>query len=200
MNRNTVWSFPASATDLKPFRRVKAGSTGIAYAGATDVALGTLLPGDPGNEDNSAVLDLTTGLHFATIGNSTDVAVGDLLQPAADGKLVKQTTGPAVAVALEACTDTDDQIRVKYLGSEPGADKRVIAAGIHTWAGGAAVSDSISVPGLEATDIVLVTLTARASTETLVMAVNDAANDQIDLTLGANGTNGTTKLNYLVLR
>lgn len=200
MNKNPIWSFPASATDLLPFRRVKAVSGGIAYAGATDTALGTLLPGDPGNEDHSAVMDLTFGLHFAIIGNGTDVAVGDLLQPAADGKLVKQTTGPAVAVALEACADEDDQIRVKYLGGEIGAGKRIIAAGIHTWAGGAATTDSISVTGLEATDVVLCTLTARAATETLVLAANDAANDQIDLTLSANGTNATTKVNYLVIR
>lgn len=77
---------------------------------------------------------------------------------------------------------------------------RVIAAGIHPWAGGAAVTDSIAVVGLEATDIVLATLVARAAAETLVMAVNDAANDQIDLTLSANGTDTTTKVSYSVLR
>lgn len=199
MNVNPVFSVPASATDLKPFRRVKITSSGAAYAGADDAAVGTLLPGDPGNADHAAVQDLTLGLHFATIGNGTDVAVGDLLQPAADGKLVKQTTGKAVAVALEACTDADDQIRVKYLGRE-NFDGRVFATGIHEWAGGTATTDSIAVTGLLATDIVLCTLTARAATETLVLAVNDAANDQIDLTLSANGTNATTKVNYVVLR
>lgn len=76
----------------------------------------------------------------------------------------------------------------------------VVACGIHTWAGGAATTDSISVTGLLATDVVICTLAARASTETLVMAANDAGNDQIDLTLSANGTNGTTKVHYAVLR
>lgn len=77
---------------------------------------------------------------------------------------------------------------------------RVIASGIHAWAGGAATTDSIAVPGLEATDIVQANLVARASTETLVMAANDAGNDQIDLTLSANGTDTTTKVAYSVLR
>lgn len=75
-----------------------------------------------------------------------------------------------------------------------------VAAGIHDWAGGAATTDSIPVAGLLATDVVVCSLAARASTETLVLAVNDAANDQIDLTLSANGTNTTTKVAYVVMR
>lgn len=76
----------------------------------------------------------------------------------------------------------------------------IVAAGIHDWAGGAATTDSISVDGLLATDVVICSLNARAATETLALAVNDAANDQIDLTLSANGTDTTTKIAYLVLR
>lgn len=76
----------------------------------------------------------------------------------------------------------------------------VFATGTHSWAGGAATTDSIAVTGLLSTDLVLCTLTARASTETLVLAVNDHANDQIDLTLSANGTNTTTKIAYVVIR
>jgi hypothetical protein len=197
-NSSPIFSVPASADDLVPFRRVKIGSTGAAYAGVLDRAAGTLLPGDPGDDTVSAVQGLEFGIHFATIGNGTDIAVGDELQAAADGKLVKRTTGPAVAVALEACTEEDDQIRVRYYPTDGGF--RVIAAGIHTWAGGAATTDSISVVGLEATDIVLVTLVARAGTENVVLSTNDAGNDQIDLTLSANGTNGTTKLSYMVSR
>lgn len=75
-----------------------------------------------------------------------------------------------------------------------------VASGIHDWAGGAAATDSIEVVGLLATDIVIATLVARAGAETLVMAANDAGNDQIDLTLSANGTDGTTKVAYTVLR
>jgi hypothetical protein len=76
----------------------------------------------------------------------------------------------------------------------------IVAAGIFSWNGGAATTASIPVVGLLATDIVITTLIARASTETLILSVNDAANDQIDLTLSANGTNTTTKIAYQVLR
>lgn len=83
---------------------------------------------------------------------------------------------------------------------DPGDTIETVAAGIHTWAGGAATTDSITVVGLVATDIVIVNLVARAGSEYLVLAANDFANDQIDITLSANGTNGTTKLSYQVLR
>jgi hypothetical protein len=197
-NTSPVFSVPASAADLAPYRRAKITATGAAYAGSGEAAVGTLLPGDPGDEEQSAVQDLTFGVHFATMGSNTDIAIGDEVEAAADGKIVKLSAGPAVGVALEAGVDENDVIRVKYYPN-PGTFK-VVAAGIHAWAGGAATTDSIAVAGLLATDIVLVTLSARASTETLVLAVNDAANDQIDLTLSANGTNATTKLSYAVLR
>lgn len=86
------------------------------------------------------------------------------------------------------------------LSMPQGATHKVVAAGIHDWAGGAATTDSIAVTGLLATDIVLATLVARGGTETLELAGNDADNDQIDLTLSANGTDGTTKVAYAVLR
>jgi hypothetical protein len=76
----------------------------------------------------------------------------------------------------------------------------VIAAGIHEWAGGAAATDSIAVVGLLETDVVQATLVARAGAEVLELAANDAGNDQIDLTLSANGTDGTTKVAWSVLR
>lgn len=197
-NTSPVFSVPASATDLAPYRLVKLGATGAAYAAPGDSPVGTLLPGDPGDELYSAIHGLEFGVHFATMGSNTDIAVGDEVQLAADGKVVKLASGPALGVALEAGSDTDDVIRVRYY-SEKGGFK-VYAAGIHSWAGGAATADSIAVAGLVATDIVLCTLIARASTETLVMAANDAGNDQIDLTLSANGTNTTTKIAYAVLR
>lgn len=117
MNTQPVFSVPASATDLVPFRRMKMTATGAAYAGAADIAIGTLLPGDPGHESQAAIQDLFTGLHFATIGNATAVAVGDALEAAANGKLVKKTTGDTVAFALEAASAADDVIRVKYVAA-----------------------------------------------------------------------------------
>ncbi len=197
MNLNALLSFPTSATTLVGYRRVKLDATGeLVYAGIGDGSIGTLQPLDL-DRNVGAVQTQDNGLHYATIGNGTDIAIGDELEEAADGKLVKKVAGAAVAVALQACGDADDIIRVRYF---TGSGPRVVAQGIHTWAGGAATTDSIAVAGLVATDVVIVTLNARAAAEVLAMAANDAAGDQIDLTLSANGTNGTTKLSYLVLR
>lgn len=74
----------------------------------------------------------------------------------------------------------------------------VYAAGIHTWAGGAATTDSITVASLLVTDVVTVTMHTQGASEVLVKAA--AAAGQINLTLSANGTDGTTKLNYVVHR
>lgn len=197
-NTSPVFSVAASATDLVPFRRVKMTSTGAAYAGAAEVAVGTLLPGDPGDETQSAVQGLEFGVHFATMGDGTNIAIGDEIEASANGKVIKLGSGPAIGVALEAGTDEDDVIRVRYYSAK--GSFKVIAAGIHSWAGGTATTDSIAVTGLLATDIVLCTLIARAATETLALAANDAGNDQIDLTLSANGTDTTTKVAYAVLR
>lgn len=199
-NSSPISSFPAASGTTPTFVRVKLGSTGGAVAGALDQAVGTTLSGwnDPGGDTTLAVQDLTFGIHFATIGNGTDVAVGDELEAFAGGKLVKRVAGPAVAIALQACANAEDRIRVKYLPNGNGF--RVIAAGIHAWAGGVATTDSIAVVGLEATDIVIATLVLRSGTQQLSLSVNDAANDQIDLTLSANGANGGEKIAYAVLR
>ena len=198
MNISNVISLPADHTDLKPYRRMKATATGADYAEAGEAAIGTLLPGDPGCDTQCAIQDLYCGTHFATIGNGTDIAVGDELESAAAGKLVKRTSGAAEAIALEACTDADDQIRVKYLAGT--RNITVVATGVHVWAGGSDATDSISVVGLLATDVVLVTLTKKSGTQYLLSAVNNAAADTIDVVLSAAGANGTEELSYAVLR
>lgn len=77
---------------------------------------------------------------------------------------------------------------------------QIVAYGVHTWAGGAATTDSISVSGLEPDDVVAAFVSAQDGSEEVSTAVNDAANNQIDLTLDANGADGTTLVNYIVLR
>lgn len=114
MNQNNIFSLPAAATDLVPFRRVKMTSTGVNYAGATDAAIGTLLPGDPGDETQAAIQGSECGLHFATVGSATAIAVGDEIEGAASGKVVKKASGTAIGVATEASTASDDVIRVRY--------------------------------------------------------------------------------------
>ena len=83
---------------------------------------------------------------------------------------------------------------------DPDDGFEIFAAGIYSWDGGADTTGSIPVTGLLATDIVITTLVQRASNEQLIVSVNDAANDQINLLLNHNGTNTTTKIAYQVLR
>lgn len=79
-------------------------------------------------------------------------------------------------------------------------DYKVVAAGTHDWAGGAATTDAISVPGILATDVVQTSLRARAGSEVLELSGVDADDEEIDLTLSANGTDTTTKIDYVVYR
>lgn len=117
----------------------------------------------------------------ATATMATSFVVGYAEETFVDGQFVR--VRPAIGV-------------VSSLNTSVG---RIFAAGTHTWVGGAA-TDSIPVVGLESTDHCLVSLTAQAATELLQKGVNDAANDQIDLTLSAAGTAGTTKVAYIVIR
>lgn len=194
-----VFSAPASSATLAQFRRMKLTAAGAAYAGVGDVAVGTSLQGwnDIGGDETCAILDINFGLHFATMGNGTDIVAGDELEAFANGKVVKRTTGPAIGVALDGGTEIDHVIRVKYYPSSGGL--RVIAAGVYVWVG-AGTTGSISVPGLLPTDIVLATLVQRSGTQQLAVSVNDDVNDEIDLTLSAAGANGGEKIAYAVLR
>lgn len=128
----------------------------------------------------------------------TDAHIGKVVF-VEDNQTVQSTPGTnGVKAGILRKVDSDGVwVEVGNLLRDPAM---IFAAGIHTWAGGAATTDSISVVGLLATDIVLVTLVLANSTQYLVKAVNDAGNDQIDLTLSANGADGTCKLSYLVLR
>lgn len=118
MNTENVISLPTSDAAIPYFRRVKMTATGIALAGAADKAIGTVLPSDPGTRDGAttaAVQRLANGIHFATTGSATAIAVGAQLEAVADGKLVVKNTGDAVAVALEASAAADNVIRVVNL-------------------------------------------------------------------------------------
>lgn len=116
-----------------------------------------------------------------------------------EGNVATQANQEAVAGILLGF-DSDGNAIVDMRAAMPLGGATVFASGIHAWAGGAATTDSIAVTGLEATDIVLVSLSAIGGSETSVAGVNDAGNDQVDLTLDANGTDDDTQVSYLVLR
>lgn len=191
---------------IPAFRRVTGGTTGVRLADVEPFIGTNIEDRDPAvpNYDIATIQPVADGFHFATIGDNTAISQYAEIQAAADGKVVKKTTGVAIGRVLDEvpANSNGGRVRVIYYTHANPADpaNKVVAAGIHAWAGGTATTDSIAVTGLLATDVVLCTLVGRAATETLVLAVNDANNDQIDLTLSANGTDGTTKVSYLVIR
>ena len=74
----------------------------------------------------------------------------------------------------------------------------VYASGIYSWNGGAATAGHKTISGLLTTDVVVATLHSQGAAELLQKA--SAAAGQINFTLDANGTDGTTKINYVVYR
>lgn len=88
---------------------------------------------------------------------------------------------------LYACQEIDSGFSIRKAGS-------------HTWAGGADETDSIAVDGLEDGDFVFAQVYEQSGTEEVVLAVNDHANGQIDITLSDNGEDGVTKINYFVIK
>lgn len=200
-NETGYKTFQATAVALTAFARVKIDSNGLMSAsGADSDGIGIVQEDVAASGYGTVKLFNAPGTFF--VRASAAITRGAKLFPAASGKFddaAAATGSRSRLVALEAATADNDVIEAAPLLGSFGA-YQIVAAGIHEWAGGAATTDSISVSGLEATDIVLATLTARGAAETLEMAANDAANDQIDLTLSANGTNTTTKINYVVLR
>lgn len=75
-----------------------------------------------------------------------------------------------------------------------------IAAGVHTWGGGAATTDTIANTNVAAGDVVLLTISVPGSgSPTVAFAVVDPGVG-VDLTLDQNGQDATTKIFYQVIR
>jgi hypothetical protein len=112
MNTEPVVNLPAGeALAGHEHKLVTIDSDGVKRASTSTRVIGTLLRAPDPNDDGSSTvgkaaavqLANANGLHFATIGNNTTIAMGDDLERGSTaGTLVKQTTGKAVAIALDA--------------------------------------------------------------------------------------------------
>lgn len=97
-----------------------------------------------------------------------------------------------------AGASTDVDINVEPFGLlDPKFE--IFAAGVFSWTAESG-TDNIPVDGLLSTDIVLANLAVARSTEFVRDAVNDAANDQIEINLSGTGVVGLTKVSYMVIR
>jgi len=203
-NNNGFRTYLAGETLLEG-TRVKMDTTAnqVVYADASDVGIGII-------QQDVASGSYAVGKAFNDPGtallrvNDASVTAGDALYAAADGEVTTTANNYLVGYAIEAGTEANQllecAINVQALEQQSSATHYVFAAGIHDWAGGAATADSIGVTGILATDVVQATLVARAGSEVLELAAIDAGDEEIDLTLSANGTDTTTKVAYTVFR
>lgn len=139
-------------------------------------------------------------------GNSA-VALGDRIYYVTGDTpvLSKKKSGKFFGVALEAVTAGQTatiNVKLAPVNGDGAAAYKVFAAGI------AAVNDSplaaeefISVPGILATDVVLVTISVNGGSPDLYIISAIAAASPAGITVTASGTfTAGDKLNYLVLR
>jgi len=117
-NFNTVVSAIA-ASDLSGKEGVllKLTSTGVDVAGASDVVIGSLIRGAVAGAAVAVFLSHANGLAFVQVGNDTAIAIGDALDQAANGQVVKHTTGTVVGYAWEAAPagSSNGQIRALFI-------------------------------------------------------------------------------------
>jgi len=104
---------------LTAHRLVKFTSTGVTLCGADGDAIGTTLNDTLINTEAAVALRKSYGLHYVTVADGTDIAVGDQLDQAADGKVTKAAGGKIVGVARQANTEAGGIIRAYLYPSEP---------------------------------------------------------------------------------
>lgn len=200
MNDSLAPSFNCKAsTALVAYRRVKFNSTGtIEYAGAADIAIGTLLSdidADVPARSAGAVQRFAAGLHYATYDGASSLSVGDELQAAASGKVTKRTTGKRIGIAKESASADGDIIRVIYDEQASGVDTAEI--GYATGAGGTVTQATSASTGVELNkacgQIVTVALSTAAGAETIFTVTNSKvdANDVVAICVGTYAGAGT---------
>jgi hypothetical protein len=177
-----------------------AGDNTVALCSATTCPLGTI-----DNTETSTGMGQTVWLlgkgHTKKAVASGAIAVGNAVYTDAGGKVTATPVKNCwyIGQALTATAADNDLLELDDCTPIQIKSSHVIfAAGLYTWAGGAATTAAITATGALTTDVAVATLAARASTETLVLAIT--ATDAVNLTLGANGTNGTTKVGYVIYR
>lgn len=195
----------ATVTSLYLLAKQGASDDTIDVCGATDRPVGVM--DDTGSADESIAMRLFgTADETLLMIPAVAISTGDLLYTAANGKVTNVASPGAYCVGralIDAAQDTVVEVEPQTPTVVPAAappamsaSHYVFAAGIHTWAGGADTTDSIAIEGLLATDVILVT----SGTGPAVVSAVKGSGAAIDVALATAGTDGTTKLNYGVLR
>ncbi|WP_051183019.1 DUF2190 family protein [Desulfocurvibacter africanus] len=130
------------------------------------------------------------------INTAAFVLGADLYWDVATGKLT-DVPGPVYAgMCTKAKAETGTEAEVKLAGPMLGAGL-IIAAGLHTTAGGAA-TESITLAGVVATDVAVVQLHTAGAVARTVSSVNSGAG-KIDVIFSGDPA-ADHKVNYIVIR
>lgn len=172
----------------------------IALNGADDRPIGVMTDeGVAGDYRNVQLL----GAADATVRMVADGSInaGQRLYTAAAGKVTASPSMGSYQIGTAVTSAGDaEQVEVDPAEPVPYSTHRVIAAGVHDWAGGAATQDTISIPGLADGDVVVATLVGTGTTEELKYVTTNTTTELINLFLTAQGVDGTTKVSYAVYR
>jgi hypothetical protein len=198
MNSENVISLEAVSANLLPYRRVKMTAAGVDYAGAGDLCIGHILPGDLNRE--YPTIQLTGRYVEAELGNATDIVRGDLLEAAANGTLVKQVSGTVAGVAVSGATEAGDRFEAILTGGEIGGltGPAIFAlANPVTWTATAVAADDLVIPITHRT----VNKTTGADAEALTLANGAFLGQKLNILHivdgGGDGTlTPTTKSNF----
>ncbi|MBR4598103.1 MAG: hypothetical protein IKO42_06895 [Opitutales bacterium] len=178
---------------------VKASEGGIAVADAADAPLGVCSDCGEKGEILDVVLPGCAESSVICIASGS-VSEGDILYTANGGK-VSASIAPGchkVGVALSSASG-GGVVEVDPQGFGMKAYE-ILACGLHTWAGGAATSDSLTISGIKQGDCAFAVLAQAGANETSVKAAIDAENSRIAFTLDSNGADNSTLINWMVVR
>ncbi|MBO7520792.1 MAG: hypothetical protein J6T16_00955 [Opitutales bacterium] len=178
---------------------VKAYEGGIAAANASDTPLGVCSDCGEKGEILDVVLPGCAESSIICVADG-EVGEGDILYSANGGK-VSASISPSchkIGVALTS-TSSGGVVEVDPQGFGMKAYE-ILACGLHTWAGGAATTDSLTISGIREGDCAFAVLAQAGASETSVKAAIDAENSRITFTLDSNGANNSTLVNWMVVR
>lgn len=179
---------------------VKFSDGGIAVCSQTDAPIGVC--SDMGKSGD--ILDVALGACAESTllcVAASAIAQGDVLYTSANGKVGTSAVAGAhkVGLALNAASAGGAvEVDPQNFGAKA---FQIFAAGVHTWAGGAALTDEISISSIKSGDIAFAMIsTAGTGSATAVKASIDSENSKIKFTIDQNGVDASTILNWMIVR
>lgn len=178
---------------------VKAVEGGVALAGADERPVGVCTDcGEAGDPVDVALPGCAESTVICVAIGA--VETGDALYSAAAGK-VSASMSPGchkVGVALTPAP-SGGVVEVDPQGFGMKAYE-ILACGSHTWNGGAATTDTMALGGIKSGDAVFAVIAEAGGSATSVKGQINEDATAVTFTLNQNGANGSTVINWMVVR